>query len=194
MVPVQVSLRNPEYDLTSAIKKTVYGFQNVDTILAGLQTPAKLTAYVTMDTLPDSLAEVPATMEKVAQDLAGDSGKLEYSLVDPDVTGSGVTRQDLADQYGLQPFATSLFSPDTYYLYMVLQLDDQTQVIYPSGSMSESDVRTSVESAVRRAAPGFLKTVGLWVPPSVPTQDMFGQTQQPLSSWQMVSSALSQGL
>ena len=189
---VQVSLRNPEYDLTSAIKKTVYGFQNTSTILAGLQSPAQLTAYVTMDTLPDSLSEVPVAMEKVAQDLAGDSGKLQYSLVDPDAAGSSVTRQDLADQYGLQPFAASLFSTDTYYLYMVLQLDDQTQVIYPSGSMSESDIRTSVESAVRRAAPGVLNTVGLWVPPSVATQDMFGQTQQPLSSWQMVSSALSQ--
>jgi hypothetical protein len=75
-------------------------------------------------------------MEKVAQDMAGGSGKLVYTAIDPDATGSAVTRQDLADQYGLQPFAASLFSTDTYYLYMVLRVGDEMQVIYPSGSMS----------------------------------------------------------
>ena len=37
-----LGLRNLEYDLTSAIKKVVYGFQSVDAVLAEMETPAKL--------------------------------------------------------------------------------------------------------------------------------------------------------
>jgi ABC-2 type transport system permease protein len=70
---VDVRLRNLEYDLTSAIKKVVYGFQSVDAVLAAMQDPAELTVYLTPNTLPEWLADVPATIEMVAQDIASDS-------------------------------------------------------------------------------------------------------------------------
>ena len=190
---VDVRLRNLEYDLTSSIKKVVYGFQSVDAVLAALEEPAELTVYVTADTLPDWLVEVPETIEKVAQDIASESsGKFAYSVVDPDAPESGVTRQELYDLYGLQPFAASLFAGETYYLHMVLKVGDQAQVIYPSGEMTEADVRTGIESALKRAAPGFLKVVGVWTPPAQPTQDMFGQMQPSLASYQNLSESLGQ--
>jgi ABC-2 type transport system permease protein len=58
--------------------------------------------------------------------------------------------------------------------------------------MSEADVRTAIESSLKRASPGFLQVVGLWTPPAEPTQDMFGQMQQPLSSWRQVGEFLRQ--
>jgi ABC-2 type transport system permease protein len=190
---VDVRLRNLEYDLTSSIKKVVYGFQSVDAVLAALDAPAELTVYLTPDTLPEWLADVPETVEKVAQDIASESnGKFTYTVVDPDAPDGPVTRQELYDLYGLQPFAVSLFSAESYYLHMVLQVGDQAQVVYPSGELSEADVRTAIESALKRASPGFLQVVGLWTPPAQPTQDMFGQVQQPLSSWQQVGESLRQ--
>jgi len=191
---IDVRLRNLEYDLTSSIKKVVYGFQSVDAVLAALEldNPARLTVYLTPDTLPEWLADVPETIEKVAQDIASESNKFTYTLVDPDAPDSSVTRQELYDLYGLQPFATSLFSNESYYLHMVLQVGDQAQVIYPSGELSEADVRTAIESALKRASPGFLQVVGLWTPPAEPTPDMFGQMQQPLSSWQQLGESLRQ--
>jgi ABC-2 type transport system permease protein len=190
---VEVRFRNLEYDLTSAIKKVVYGFQSVDAVLAALDEPAQLTLYVTRNTLPASLADVPDTIGKVAQDIAGASnGKLIYSVVDPDAADSTVTRQDLYDLYGLQPFAASPFGGDTYYLHMVLKAGDQTQVIYPSVNMTEADVRTSIESTVKRATPGFLQVVGLWTPPPTTTQDMYGQAQSPLATWDELNSSLAQ--
>ena len=75
---------------------------------------------------------------------------------------------------------------------MVMEMGDKAQLIYPSGEVSEADVRSAVESALKRSSSGFLQVVGLWTPPAVPTQDMFGQTQQPLSSWQQVSQVLQQ--
>jgi len=186
-----VRLKNLEYDLTSNIKKVTYGFQNIDAILASLTEPVELVAYVTPNTLPDVLADVPATIETVLQDIAGRSnGKFTYRFVDPDAADSGVTRQELYDQYGIQPLAASLFSGDSYYLYMVLGSGEQAQVIYPQGELSEADVRTAIESTLKRTSSGFLQVVGLWTPPATQTTDMFGQLVQPLSSWDQISEAL----
>jgi ABC-2 type transport system permease protein len=188
-----VGLRNLEYDLTSSIKKVVYGFQSVGAVLAALDTPAKLTLYVTPAVLPEWLVDVPATIEKVAQDIASESnGKFTYVAVNPDAPDSPVTREELYDNYGLQPYAVSLFSAESYYLHMVLEVGDQSELIYPSGELSEADVRTAIESTLKRASPGFLQVVGMWTPPAQPTQDIYGQVQQPLSSWQQLQESLRQ--
>jgi len=188
-----VHLRNLEYDLTRSIKKAVYGFQSVDTLLAGLPQPAELTLYVTPQTLPESLAEAPQTITKVAQEMAERSGgQLIFRTVDPDSSDSPITRQQLYERYGLRPIASGLFSSESFYLHMVLKVGDQVQVIYPSAQTSEADTRTAIEAALKRAAPGFMKVVGLWTPQQKPTQDMFGQIQQPISSWDRLRDALRQ--
>jgi ABC-2 type transport system permease protein len=190
---IDVQLRNLEYDLTSAIKKVVYGFQSIDAVLASLQDPVTLTLYVTPNTLPEPLAEAPATIDKVVQEIATESdGKVRYEVVNPNAPESPVTKQELFDEYGIQPIAVSLFSNETYYLYIVMTIGEENHVIYPSGEVSESEVRTTIESALKRATPGFLTVVGVWTPPATPTQDMFGQMQQPINSWQQLQETLRQ--
>ena len=188
---MDVRLKNLEYDLTSNIKKVAYGFQNTDAILASLTEPVVLTAYVTPNTLPQELAGVPATIETVLADIAGRSnGKFTYQFVDPDASDSGVTRQQLYDLYGIQPLAASLFTEESYYLYMIMATGEKGQIIYPQGELSEADVRSAVESALKRSASGFLQVVGLWTPPSVQTTDMFGQPVDPISSWEQITQVL----
>jgi ABC-2 type transport system permease protein len=190
---VDVRLRNPEYDLTRAVKKVVYGFQNLDSAFASIQEPIKLTAFITPQTLPAGLEQVPQTVDAVAQALVEQSGgKLSYETIDPDARGAEVTRETLFNSYGLRPIAAGLFSPDSYYLHLLLQIGDQGQVIYPTGELTEADIRSELEAAIKRAAPGFLKTVGLWLPQLAPVQDPFGGTQQPISSWDMLQQQLSQ--
>jgi len=190
---VDVGLRNLEYDLTRSIKKVVYGFQSLDVVFASMKEPIKLTAFVTSKTLPESLAKVPQLIEKVAQNIQAESGgKFTFEMIDPDDPNSPVTRQTLLNSYGLQPFAVSLFSPDTYYLHLLLQIGDEKQMLYPTGDMSEADLRTEIEAMLKRAAPGFLKTVGLWHPSTEPIQSAYGGTVQPISSWQLVSQQLAQ--
>jgi ABC-2 type transport system permease protein len=188
---VEVTLRNLEYDLTSSIKKAVYGFQSVEAVLAALEEPAQLTAYVTPDTLPESLADAPETIDRVAEEFAAVSdGKFSYALVDPDAAGSPVTRQQLYDQFEIRPFAVSFFSNESYYLHLVLRIGDEAQIMAPGPS--EAEVRTAIESALKRASSGFLKVVGLWTPPAEPTYDAYGQQQEPLSSWDSLQEALYQ--
>ncbi len=188
-----VRLRNLEYDLTGAIKKVVYGFQSLDSVFASMDEPIRLMVLITPDTLPAGLEGVPETVEKVAQELQAESGgKFTYEMIDPDAPGSPVTRQMLVNEYGLYPMATSLFSPDSYYLDLLLQIGDETQVLYPTGELTEADIRSELEAALKRAAPGFLKTVGLWLPDLQPVQSAFGGMVPPLSSWNILQEQLRQ--
>ena len=188
---VEVRLRNLEYDLTRAIKKTVYGFQSIDNVLASLQEPAKLTVYVTPGTLPEWAQPVPETIAKVAKEIEDKSqGKFTSEIVNPDDPNSQITRQTLAEQYGMSPIPVGLFSDTSYYLHMILQAGGKQQLLFPSSDFSEASVRTAIESAIKRAAPGFLKIVGIWTPPNAPTQDMFGQTQSSLKQYNEVGTQL----
>ena len=190
---IDVRLRNLEYDLTRSIKKAVYGFQSLDAIFARIDGTIKLTSYVTPDTLPESLREVPQRIEVVSQQIQGESsGKFDYAFLNPDAPDSRITRQYLLETYGLRPIAVSLFSPDSYYLHMVLQIGPEAHLIYPSGAMSEADLRTEIESALRRSTPGFLKTAGLWHPSEDPVPNPFGGTSPPISTWQLVQQQLEQ--
>jgi ABC-2 type transport system permease protein len=187
-----VRLRNLEYDLTRAIKKVVYGFQSVDAVLAAMKDPVKLTLFVTPDTLPEELKAAPETIGKVAKEIqAKAAGKFTFEQINPDAPNSSWNRQKLFDTYKLRPIAVSLFSTESYYLDMALQVGDKVQLLNPGGTLSEADVRTAIESALKRSSAGFLKVVGLWTPQLMPTQNMFGQQQQPLQSWQQVQQQLS---
>jgi ABC-2 type transport system permease protein len=190
---VEVRLRNPEYDLTRAVKKVVYGFQSVDAVLASMKDPVKLTLYETPDTLPDWLKPAPETIKKVAEEIqAKANGKFNFETINLDDPNSQVTRQTMVDQYGLQPIAASLFADQTYYLHMVMQIGDQAQLVSPSGELTEADVRTSIESALKRGSSGFLKVVGVWTPPDQPQPDAFGQPQQSFKQYQTIGQQLSQ--
>lgn len=189
---IDVNLRNLEYDLTRAVKKVVFGFQSIDTLLATLSEPISLKLVVTQQTLPADLAAVPETIEKVADDFQAKAGeKFSYEVIDPDGPNPTLSRQQLTEQYGLYPFQASFFSPDTFYLHLLLQMGEAGQVIYPSADNSESAVRSAIEAVIKRNVPGFLRSIGLWTPQGrQTTTDLFGQPQQSISSWQLVQQQL----
>ncbi len=190
---VSVRLRNLEYDLTRAIKKVVYGFQSLDAALERVSGPVKLTAFITADALPEQLKDAPQIVEKVAEKLQEESGgRLTFEVIDPDATNARVTRDELLNSYGLRPFAVSPFSTDTYYLHLVLEIGGDRQVLYPGANLSEAELRSEIEAAIKRAAPGFLKTVGFWTPPNKPVPNPFGGMSQPISSWETLRSYLAQ--
>jgi ABC-2 type transport system permease protein len=190
---IDVGLQNLEYDLTAAVKKVVFGFQSVDAVLAALDQPVQLTLYASMEALPEDLVPVRDMISDVTADIQQSSeGKLIFSILDPDDPAGEINRQSLYDRYGIQPYALDLFGRQTFYFHLVLINGDQMEPIYPSSDMTEGEIRTAIEAALKRTAPGFLKVVGIWTPPATPTQDMFGQIQQPISSYNMIQQQLGQ--
>jgi ABC-2 type transport system permease protein len=189
----EVRLRNLEYDLTRAIKRVVYGFQSLESVYASIEGPIQLTAFITPASLPEEMEEIPQAVETVARELETESGgKFTYEIVNPDAPASSVDRETLINSYGLYPISASLFSTDSYYLHLLLQVGDEAQLLYPSGDLTEADIRTELTSALQRATPGFLKTVGLWMPNLQPQQNPFGGVSQPLSSWNLLQEQLRQ--
>ena len=65
--------------------------------------------------------------------------------------------------------------------------------MYLAGEQTEADLRTQIESALKRTSRGFLKVVGIWTPPQTDMNDpMLGDVLQPLESFQTIQQQLSQ--
>ncbi len=191
----EVRLRNFEYDLTRAIKKASSGFRSIDSLFAALREsaggdPVEMALYVTPATLPADLDEPRTTVTEAARALAERSGgSLAFREVDPGPEGSA-GRQEVADRYGLQPIPVSLFSTETYYFDLILTSGEQAFIVRPEDEYSAASVTAAVEAALKRVAPGFLRTVGVRLPPAGPAQDPFGRPQQPFASWQLLQQRL----
>lgn len=188
-----VRLKNLEYDLTSSIKRVVFGFQSIDSVLAALEQPVNLTFYITSSTLPESLNAAVDSVSQVAQTIASESnGKFVYQLVDFDAPDNSVNPRTLLDTYGLEPLPVSFFGTETYYAHMILENGDQRELLYPPADATEGDVRTTIEAALKRTSSGFLKVVGLWTPPPAnPQADPFGGGTSSLTAYTLIQDQLS---
>jgi ABC-2 type transport system permease protein len=169
---IDVKLRNFEYDVTRTVKKLAYGFQSLDALFAALEGKAELTAYITPRSLPDNYKTAPASLKKVVDELEAQAhGKLVFRQEEPD---SQQAQQELFQRYGMKPYATSLLSGETFYLHFVLKVGSRVIPLPTPQEVSEASLKQTIVEGLKRAAPGFIKTVAVWTPP--PEQE---QPQQP---------------
>ncbi len=187
---MEVRLRNLEYDLTSSIQRVVYGFQSLEAVLASLDEPAKLTLYTSSATMPPTMAEVSETMQDVTAEIAeANTGSVEFAVVDMSAPDAPISEQELFDRYQIQAVAVSFFSADVFYLHLVVEAGGEIQVIYPSGDLSQAEIRGAIEAALKRSSSGFLKVIGLWTPPAQ-TVDQFGQAMPSLQQYSILEGTL----
>ena len=167
----EVRLRNLEYDLARGIKKVLYGFQDIGALFAGIDRPVDFRGYISSeDKLPKSIALFRSQLTASLKELRKESGgKFKYEIIDPEAKGAAVARQ-LADQYGFRPMAAGPFDPKRFYFYMVMENNGTTVQVPMPGKLNQEAARRSVEAALRRFAPGFIKTVGFHSPPPEPRQ------------------------
>ncbi len=166
-----VRLRNLEYDLARSIKKVLYGFQDIGALFAGIDRPVEFQGYISPeDKLPKSIARFRSQLMASLRDLRKESGgKFEYEIIDPEAKGAAVAKQ-LADQYGFRPMAAGPLDPKRFYFYMVMKNNGTTVQVPMPGKLNQEAARRSVEAALRRFAPGFIKTIGFHSPPPEPQQ------------------------
>ncbi len=186
---IDVQLRNPEHDLTRAIKKILNSYQAGGNLFDTIKGELALNAYVSADsTLPPQLVEFKKTIEKVADKIkASAQGRFSVNLIDPDADGAMVGRQ-IAEDYGFAPMATSLLSNEHFYFYLTLKKDDQVIQI-PLEDMSESSFERNLQAGVKRFASGFTKTVALVTPTTDQEDPQFAQATAQFSQLENFLSA-----
>ena len=166
---LDVQLRNPEYDLTRAIKKVLFGFQGGSSIFANIQEPVRFVGYLSSDErLPAELAEYRVVVADVLESLAGESdGKFTFEFIDPEA-GDGSVAEEIAVNYGFQPQVASLFDLNQFYFYLTLtDREILVQVPLPE-ARSEEATRRGLEEGLKRFATGLLRTVALVAPQPPP--------------------------
>ena len=187
---LDVQLRNPEHDLTRAIKKVLQSYQSGGNLFDTVKGKLEFKAYISKDeTLPEQLVEYRKAVAKVVDKLKNEAqGRLTAEFIDPDADGGKVGRQ-IAQDFGFQPMATSLFGDERFYFYMTLTKGDQIVQI-PLDDLTESGFERNLEAGIKRFATGFTKTVALVTPAGGP-EAQFGM---PGARFEKLESFLGQDL
>ncbi len=121
---LEVDLRNPEYDLTQAIKKVLYAYQGAGELFENIPYPLSFKGYISNDAkLPEVLKSFRQELDGVLNDLNRRAdGKLSVQIEDPEA-GDGALAKQLEAEYGFRPMAASLFDTNTFWFYMTLEGD-----------------------------------------------------------------------
>ncbi len=179
-IDLDVQLRNPEYHVSRAIKKVLYGFQGGDSVFDAIAKPITFTGYISaFEKLPPALQGLRDQLDGVLGELHEESGgTLTAKFADPEAADSEAARQAVAE-LGLRPMAASLFDVNTFYFYLTLT-DGGTVVQVPIPDTLDRDgLRRGLEDGLKRFATGLLRTVALAAPMGVPPMQQLQRQQQP---------------
>ncbi|MEM6300717.1 MAG: Gldg family protein [Pseudomonadota bacterium] len=160
----EVALRNPEFDVTKAIRDIIKRYRSDGELFDQIAKPVKLTAYVSSnERLPELLLEYRETIETVGRDLVADSsGQFSIEFIDPD-SGDGSVATRIIEDWGFQPMIASLADPREFFFYLTLE-DDHQVVQVPTGQFDASSFADALDAGLRRFAAGFTRTVALALP------------------------------
>ncbi len=171
---IDVQLRNPEHDLTRAIKKVLTTYQAGGNLFDTVKGDLSFTAYVSDPSrMPVELADFSNTVMTVVDKYQQQSGgRLSAQQIDPEAN-NGLVAQQISRDFGFSPMAAGLFSNDRFYFHMIMSKDDQVVQI-PLDDLTEGGFERNLQAAIKRFATGFTKNVAMVLPPAQPTQ--FGQS------------------
>ena len=162
---VDVQLRNLEYDITRSIKKVMHSFNNTDNLFANLKNPVKFVGYISESGLPQQLQTLYGDVKKSLSKYKEKSGgKLELEFLDPSKDTALASK--IMKDYGFRPQSLSLFSQESFYFYLTLHDGDKVVSLGVPDDLSIGNFEKSMDSALQRLLPGFLKTVGIYTPPA----------------------------
>lgn len=175
---LEVELRNPEYDITRAIKKVLFSYQGGGDLFANLGRNVNFTAYMSSDaSLPQELVSLKDDLKDILTQMK-QNGKegFSFEFVDPEVDVQAV--EMIQTEFGFQPMAASLFDERTFWYYMTLASGEQVVEIPLPEDLSKSGLQRSIDAGLKRFSSGFTKTVALSTPISTPPMPQYGMMGQ----------------
>jgi ABC-2 type transport system permease protein len=162
---LRVDLRNPEYDMTRAIKKVLYAYQGAGDLFDNISHPVTFKGYISPDDhLPEQLIELKKNLDGLLEELKNRSNsKLRIEIKDPDA-GGGKLAKEIESQYGFRRMAVNLFSHDTFWFYMVLEGNNRLIQVPLPEDLGKESLERSIQAGLKRFSKGFLKTIAMHTP------------------------------
>ena len=162
---LDVVLKNPEYAITRAVRKVLNAYQAGGNPFDTLNRTVAFKGYISPgEKLPETLLTLRNDLESVLEELKQEAGaKLKVHFQDPDADGAALA-SELNEKYGFAPQIASLFDPQPFWFYMVLEGDGETVQVPLPDEFDRDALKRSLEAGFQRLAPGFLKTVALVKP------------------------------
>lgn len=162
----EVLLRNPEFDITRAIRDVLYRYRSSGELFEQISKPVTLRAYVSADEkLPELLVAYRDDIRAEADALVPNAqGKFTIEFIQPEAN-NGAEAARILDEWGFQPMVTTLGDENQFYFYLTLE-DDHQVIQLPTGGFESADFADALEAGLRRFATGFTRTIALALPSS----------------------------
>lgn len=160
----EVMLRNPEFDITRAVRDVLYDYRAGGDLFAGIEAPVEFIGYVSDDErLPPALAAYRrAVVETLQTAQDASAGKFSYRFIDPEA-GGGELASQISERWGFTPMAAAVDSDESFYFYFTLA-DKQQIVRLPTDDVDPGGFRLALDSGLKRFARNFTRSVALAVP------------------------------
>ena len=165
-----MALKNPEYSITSSIKKALTSFRTGGNPFDSLTGKVTFRGYISpANQLPDSLSTLRHDLETVLTELQNESdGKFNIVVSDPYAKGGALARQ-ISERYGFRPQRADLFDQSPFWFSMLMERGGEAIQVPMPENLGQEAIRRTLVASLKRLAPGFLKTVALFEPPTGPT-------------------------
>lgn len=172
----EVVLKNPEYAITRALRKTIRGYRAGGDVFAPLPEAVTFRAFVSpAERLPEELAQLRSDLQSTLRTLQSASGgKLAFQFEDPDA-GDGALAERLRTEYGFAPQVAGLFDTQPFWFYMVIEGGGQRVRVPLPETLDAEGLESGIRDALRGMAPSSMKTIA-WVEPegAPPRNPMMG--------------------
>ena len=170
-----VNLRDPEFEITRAIKKTLDSYRGGGDLFSGIQQPVQLEAFISEEaSLPDPLPKLLADLKELAEAYRAQSGgKFSVKFQNPDKMSEAEIKQ-IEKRYNLRPLVAGLLDPKQFWFGIVVKSGNKVEKVTLPQSLDKAGLKANIEVELKRFRPGALRSVAIYTPPSVPPMPQFG--------------------
>ncbi|KFZ36044.1 ABC transporter permease [Shewanella mangrovi] len=181
---LDVLLKNPEYTVTSAIRNVMHQWQAGGNPFDTIHGDVVFHGYISgKQNLPAPLQKLRSALNEILSDLTQQAaGKLQTEFADP--LQNPQLASTLKQEYGFAPQVMGLTDRKPFWFYMTLENGGSKVQIPLPEKLDKATLKHSIQAALQRLAPGFMKTVALAAPKAnymSPSNNSYSMLREELS-------------
>jgi ABC-2 type transport system permease protein len=163
---LEVRLRNPEYDLTAAIRKVLFAQRTHENLFDSIPGKIRFRAFISDESLlPEKLVALKKDLETLLATLEENAGGKFEALIEDPQQGDGTMVGEIREKYGFRPMVVALDKPEEFFFYMLMENDRRVVPVPLPDSLDIQGLQRALGTGLRNFAPGVLRKVALVLPP-----------------------------